>query len=223
MWTALFGVIVEKMENSLLWVACFGEKKLTQNIHPYFSKKSHLRGTGDSLYVAVNEELVQAMQTFPGSLCMRAAGRCWIVGNDTFTACGTGIRQLMTTLLNLPILQSLLQVHCICIYTMGSLWLNFNHLQVRHPSRGQKQPSQVDWMTHALEIPSWIVVWCSPKPCWQYLLISLCFVPLFETLYLRKDTSAKSMQLSWVSLVSFIACILSTSVHSQLHITIRCR
>lgn len=88
-------------------------------------------------------------------------------------ALGIGIRQLMITLLNLPILQSLLQVQGIYICTMGSPWLNFSCLQVRHLPRGHKQLSQIDWTKYTVEIPSWIVVWYSPKTCW-YTYSSAC-------------------------------------------------
>lgn len=152
----------------------------------------------DGPHVAGDKErlLVQAMQTSSGSLSTRAAGPCWIVWNDAVTARGTRIRQLMITLLNLPILQPVLQHQCIYISTVGSLWLNFSCLQVTHQPRGHKQLSQADWTTP--EFPSWVVVWCRPKPCWYTLLISLCLY-----LYLKHSICKKtSLPRVWSCLFS---------------------
>lgn len=91
------------------------------------------------------------MQTFLGSLSMRAAGQHQIVWNDTWTALGTWTGKPVVTLPNMSVLQSHLQVPCIYVHTTGFL-LNFNVCNSGiYPEEIQNAS---DWKNTTLEMPS---------------------------------------------------------------------
>lgn len=95
----------------------------------------------------------------------------------------------MITLLNLPILLSLLQDQCIYIYIVCSIWHNFSCLQVTHPPRGHKQLSQADGTTVS-KLKSRVA---QTKALLICLLISLCLY-----LYLKHSSCKKtSLTRAW--------------------------